>query len=534
MVRELEPPNAYFERGTSVAYDVVPPSWITADGVANHYGHNDPEGTASRAFVFPSLGPQDQVSRGPDIPTLTNFFGQHNHFRSNTFQWPRRGAPQVVLSVTRGQDDDATISISADSEAAIRRLSWREFRQLQVDFLDWLYDHTNCGFFVDCESRYTKEFKDQLIELWKAVLNTADFGTFADSHLNTGRAQPIHYTGTVGTVTSAITDMQATELVPNQKLAITWGDTGSYPGGNTIEESYSRITSGGRSELQIISETGMRLFPGPACRVAALPQDQNPTLSAHSKLPYPRNWGGLIAREFIPIYSYFDLRNPLLLTAGKNPGLSPGCPEILRKPPNHLFLLSPVSHVKPDFGPGTDDFAQFETEAIPGQLSDASGQLEIIAGQFLLVGCDTGIKDVEKEWRHLLEAAASRLPGGSAIKPSPRACGAYTSGLFAGKAFVEVRNHITVNGHPLDDGVLQGESIGQALATTVAFRLNQEAPPDTTAIVELLRTISASSSLASERKLRIRFHTTLSQVLNRADVWEGDEIHADPISQILH
>jgi hypothetical protein len=540
-----------------VTYEVVPPSWITSDGVAEHHGDNDPASTAPHAFVFPSLGPQDNVPKGPAIPTLTNFFERHNHFHSNTFQWLRRDRATVSISVNRSDEgkphhEDATITISANSEAAIRRLTWTEFQELQAGFLEWLFDHTNCGFFVSCESRYTEGFKGHLVTLWKAVLCTADFGTFAASHLNKGRTQLVQYIGSVPTVKSAYTDMQAAELVPNQKLAITWGDAGWYPGGNTIEESYSRISSGGRSELQIVSEEEsysrissagrselpfvpdprLRLFPSSTCRVAAFQPDLVPPPSDKAKLPFPKQWANLIADEILPIYSYFDLRNPLLLTNGKNPGLSPACPEVSRTPPKHLFLLSPVSHVKPDFGSGIDNFAQFETEAVPGRLSEASGQLQIIAGQFILVGCDKGIEDVKKEWRHLLESAAFRL--GSKITPSERACGDYLSGIFAGKAFVEVRNHVTVNGHPVEDGVLQGESIGQALATTLAFRLNEEAPPDTPAIVEVLRTISASSSRDGDTKLRIRFHTTLSQVLNQADVWEGDEIHGDSISQILH
>ena len=182
--------------GQTVSFEVVPPTWITPDGAPEHRGEREGSGPP-RAFIFPSLGPHEEVSTSPPIPLLTNFFGQHNRFRSAVFRWSS-GSGQIELAVDRRKDDsDARVAITPASETLIRRLSWEGFENLQAAFVDWLFDHTNCGFFTSCESRYTSEFNHHLITLWKSALTDGTLGEFASVNLNRPRPKGITYSGGV-------------------------------------------------------------------------------------------------------------------------------------------------------------------------------------------------------------------------------------------------------------------------------------------------------------------------------------------------
>lgn len=511
----------------TVTYEVVPPSWITPDGVAKHYGGDAMKGREARAFVFPSVGPQDNVSQGPVIPTLASFFARDNDFRSNTFRWPRSGTPQIVLSVTR-RLEDATIRISADSEAAIRRLSWMTFQRLQSDFVAWLFKHTNCGIFVDCESRFSKQFRRHLITLWTAVLSDATFGPFAAEHLNLSRPVGIAYSGTVTALQQegGSTGMFVTRLVPGQKLVVTWGNDNLYPSSD-LSKAYSRITSGGSSEFRVVSDGGMRVFPRDSCKMGPVFQ-QNSAPARDVLTPIPAEWTPLVNTEFVPVYNLFDLSSSVLLSKA---GAAVDCTGTAPAP-KYIFLLTPRAYLKADPGGPPADVAQFENEARAAlflQQSEGTARQDLLmlARQFFLVGCDSADpKIVEAEWNHLLEIGFNLLRKASG-DGSPRACGLYVNALFTGKSFIEVRNTYSMDGRLVEGGARNLETVGQVFAAGFAARINREGVPASPPLLEIFRMpdqrVSESTGATA---IRLRFYTTVSSILDQIYVSEGDEIHA--------
>lgn len=554
-------------------YDVVPPAWITPDGDSER-ADGDRDGHGSRAFVFPSLAPSDSVPI-PMHYEIQKFFQQHNHFHETVFTWSQGdGSNQAIEIKTSRHEADPLIDVDIDAASLgrIRKLDWERFRQLQRAFLSWLFKHSNCGWFSNCEDRFTDQFHNNLLSLWKdhvlgetvtlggtlpatggcvsndhvlsdqhpPVTPAATFECFSQAYLNPTSATKIEYSGTVAAIQEDPPPaMFATQIEPRQQLVVTWGNDNFYPGGAgvvpggvAVLNSYSRVSSGSRTELQIVSYNGMRLFPFGSCVTQSVAEKGNFAAPLQILLPWPLAWAGLIGRNFVPIYNLFDLHNSLLLTADgpPAPGDLPACPGNTRKASKYMFLLSPASYVKADAGPEKGDIAQFENEArdtfesVPIPVSKVE-DLKILARQFVIIGCDSADSDVLRgEWNRLIENAFA----GSF---SPGQCGDFVHGIFSGKSFVELRNHFSINGRPVD-GALNPESFGQAIATSFAAHLNWEAPPGSAPLVELLRSPDPERKLGAGT-IRIRFHTTMSQVLDQAYVFEGDEIYVGSISEIV-
>jgi hypothetical protein len=459
-----------FAQRTTVTYEVVPPIWITSDGVRQHLGEIDPGGMPPRAFVFPSLTANDPAPSPPSIPTFKDFFARHNHFRSNTFSWQSPVSGSVEMTVTRNQND-ATIDVNAKSEKVIRTLSLEEFLHLQSSFIGWLFDNTNCGFFVKCESRYSPDLKHNLIILWKKVLNDATFGPFSEKNLNLSDRFTMDYEGDnkylKGVQTR--TRMFARRLVPGQQLVVTWGNETLYPR-RDLTTAYSRITSGGTSEVSLVSDTSdgkIRLFPKGTCKMTPTFQIGD-TPGKNVLTPIPQQWTYLVNTEFVPVYNMGDLYSSFLLTKDVSspfykdilgykeildysqvgdadkptvenlvdvlndpahdmvnlpddkmkPGLrnletSSDCSEA--PAPKYLFLLAPSAYLKADPGGPPANTAQFENEARTAlYLTESPGTARedvlSLAREFFLIGCDSSDqKSINDEWDYLLEAGFNLL-----------------------------------------------------------------------------------------------------------------------------
>jgi hypothetical protein len=509
-------------------YAVVPSSWIT----------HDTSEDGKTAYVFPSLYGSYQAK---DLEfTLPNFFRANNRFRTpdTPFRWSSWSGEDVVLTVSRiGAQSDVGISAKASSISAIRRLGWEQFQHLQKAFRHWLCRRSVSWFFDDCESKFTN-LQGNLTKIWREhFLADAQFIQFADAYLNTAKPREILYDGSSGVFIHDATRMFATRVVPGQTLVVTWGNGNFYPPRAGLQ-GYSRITSGGQTELRVVADEGMRLYPAYACEMAAGPQNQE-TNANDGLLPFPPRWVSLFSREFLPVYNIFDLHNTTLLH--NSPLDPPACPDgINRTPPaapRYFFLLTPANYLKADAGTATADIARFENEArfvfLPNPSNaDDRDDINMLARQFLLIGCDSpDLSTLNREWSHILEAAFAALPNASLGGPiSDQACGGYVNGLFAGKSFVESRNHFSINGHPVEPEA-NPETLGEVLAKPpLAAHLNRVHPPDAHPLVEVVRLPDREPASGT---MRIRFYTTMKQVLDQAYVLEGDEIHADSISEDL-
>jgi len=58
--------------------------------------------------------------------------------------------------------------------------------------------------------------------------------------------------------------------------------------GDGIRASYSRITVGGQTELQVDDDNGMRLFPAGSCKMAGRAKKMR--LVQKRLLPFPKEW----------------------------------------------------------------------------------------------------------------------------------------------------------------------------------------------------------------------------------------------------
>jgi hypothetical protein len=513
--------------GQTLTLEVVPPTWITPDGVPEHRGEADAPGPP-RAFVFPSLGPHEQVGTAAVIPPLVNFFGPRNRFRSDTFRWQSGdGGGQIELAVERNNDDpDATISIKASSESSIRRLNWADFNLLQAAFVDWLFDHTNCGLLKNCESRYTSEFRHHLRTLWKSALAGATFGEFAVGHLNLSRPTEIAYSGDVQTLRqiSANTRMFLKPLVAGQQIVVTWGNDNFYPSAD-LSKAYSRITSGGSSEFRVVSAGGMRVFPRGSCSMEPVFQ-QSATPAKDVLTPIPPQWSELVNTEFVPVYNRFDLSSRVLLSQA---GAAADCTGA-QSAPQYLFLLTPGAYLKADPGGAVANTAQFENEArdLPAAVNIPRQNVQMLARQFFLFGCDSpDPKVVQDEWNHLIEIGFNKLRQSTTPPPAKRTCGNYVNALFAGRSFVEVRNSYSINGRLVESGARDLETLGQAFAEGFAARLNREGAIGSPPLVEVVRYPNQPTRDRTQATaIRLRFHTTVSEILDQVYIDEGDEIRA--------
>lgn len=182
---------------------------------------------------------------------------------------------------------------------------------------------------------------------------------------------------------------------------------------------------------------------------------------------------------------------------------------------------------------GPAAIAQFENEARPGfhGAISPSDQVNLLARQFVIMGCDS-TTEVNQEWSRFLEAAYAALAGSSEPATTTN-CSGYVHGVFSGKSFVEIRNHFSVNGHPFEEGALPSESIGNAVDATMGAHRNLEGRPGLGPVVELRRTLPAVKRSLRTRSIQIRFHTTMTGVLDHAGLLEGDEIYGGSISEIL-
>lgn len=523
---------------TTQTYEIVPPSWISPDGMPEHQGKSDSK-ESGIAYIFPSIPDAAPDSSGPGVAksepadpssptvaTLKGFFRPHTHFRQFTFQWPHREAPELTLVVER-QGDDAVVTMMPVSERALRKLSWERFENLQASYLDRLLDHTNCNWFGSCDNRFN-DINPQLISMWKILLSHATLSNFARDRLNLFGPRPLSYSGTIANVGRLQTAMFVTPLSPGQQIAVTWGNENYYPFGNQIQAGYSRIGSGGVTELRVIgNQDRMQLASLGSCNMDAVPQQGSvPADGLFTALP--KEWAAMVSHEFLPVYNRFDLSNAKLLTHSNAPA---GCAD--RSAPKYLYLLQPATYIKADPDDRDGDRSKFENEARSLFPGDPTVDFTLLAREFLIIGCDDGKPEaLEGEWNYLLDRAYSL----SNMMPTPgsRTCGPYVNALFSGKSFVEVRNSFSINGHPLDSGRSSLETVGQAFAAGFATRVDREGRSGTPPLLEVLRAPDRLSQVnTGATAIRLRFHTTVSSILDQVYVFQGDEIRAGFIPEDL-
>ena len=357
--------------GGSKQYDVIPTSWITYDGDRDH-AVNRAAKAESTAFVFPSLASGGLTDAMPTA-IFPNFFKPDNPFDEKVFGWSEfpDSKQSIQLKILRAKNA-ARIDIDIDSQSMsqIRQLTWKEFRQLQKAFRHWLFKKSDCGFFVDCESSFGDGFRDSLISLWKNnALERATYERFSGAYLG---ASPITYSGNYDVIKQDHPIMYATRIERRQQITITWGGENLYPVPTGIGDGYARATSAGHTDLRIVQDHGMRLFPAVPCGMQSFGQDSP---STGLLLPYRKEWASLLDRLFIPIYNIFDLHNRQLLTISQTrPSKPTDCPDNTAKAPPYLFLLSPGSYIKADVGPGGTTLVNLKTKralelrTLPGKV----------------------------------------------------------------------------------------------------------------------------------------------------------------------
>ena len=495
-------------------FDVVPPSWITADGRSLEMAAGSE--TAGVAFAFPSL-PAVRESRLPIHADLAGFFRPNSWFRDGTFvRLPASETEQPIEIRTARLDLNLVVDIDAASMAQILRLDWKRFQGLQAAYLAWLYAQSSC-WSVEC---FSNEAALQLRLLWRNhVLKEATFGRFAANYLNPPPPVPLK--------SKDGGNMFATRIYARQQLAITWGNQNLYairpPETATLDNSYSRITSGGTTRLQIVSDNGLRLFPTSSCRIRETSEGSAPA-NHKGTPPFPDSFKTMFGRWFMPIYNLFDLHNPRLLT-----GVSPKadrflCPDTTRAAAPYLFLLTPSYYVKPDT---VDEITGTETEARLSAKIDPTEEYLPLTRQFVLLACNVSDSSaVADEWKRMLNAASGSDPGHGR-------CGQYIHGLFAGKTFVELRNRFSIDGRLVEDGVLHFSTVGQALGPSLGTRANVEAAPGSGPLLDLWRASPWRENASNQRRVRVRFFTTMTDILDQAIVLEGDDIHVISISEML-
>jgi hypothetical protein len=510
-------------------FDIVPPGWITADGKSTGAGQTIESTTL--AFVFPSL-PAVRAARSPLHVDIPGFFRPNGWFKDGTFvRLPAAEAEQAIEIRTARLDQNLVVDIDAGSMAQLHRLDWDRFQGLQAAYLSWLYAQSSC-WSIEC---FSTGAVANLRVFWRAyVLKEATFSSFATNYLNTNRPVRITYTGgDSGISTAGLSPMYGSLVEPHQLLVITWGNQNLYPekpnAGTevSLENTYSRVTPGGSTRLQVVSDRGMRLFPSGTCSMAS-DAEKNPASDA-VMMPYPTKWRELVGTLFLPVYNLFDLRSATLLR-DKVASNQSGCQG--RAAPQHLFLLSPGSYLKPDVGGETSHTAQFEHEArVSSGITAPRDELKTLTRQFVLLACQSAnFADVKKEWNRFLETAYQKLVTGTTISGRTR-CGDFLHGVFAGKTFVELKNHFSINGQQIEESALNLQTIGQALGPSLGVRANMESLPGSQPLVTVWR-VSRHDQMRG-RRLHLRFYTTMNTVLNQGVVLEGDEIHAITISEAL-
>lgn len=510
-------------------FDVVPVSWLDGDGkiIAEE---------RVLAYVFPSLYAED--SAGPLHFSLVALFAPKNHFRGKKeFHWSVRSETPITITFQR-KGQDADVEIEDKSATEIRRLDWEQFQSLQSSFRSWLCDKsTGWNPFRDCRPLFN-DLHSALLQMWtQHILREATFNSFSSRYLNTTTPDLISYHGHNQAIIKAGTYMAVTRVVGGESLAITWGATNFYPA-KPPQLGYSRITSGATTDVRVIRNNGLRLFPVGTCEMAG-DSEKPDNGTFEGLLPFPPQWASLFATEFLPIYSLFDLHNSALLHVAKAPPSPAGCPDNARKAPPYLFLLAPMQYRKADVGL-EKDVARFESEARPEYVksptpAQSREDVNMLARQFILVGCDSlDLNTVNTEWDHLLEVAFKNLPNTPqepATVPAP--CGGYVNGVFAAKSFVELRHHYSINGQLLETGALNLQSLRDVIGGPFAAHLDRTSARDKGPLLEVMRSLDGGKTGQPTGVLRLRFYTTMSSVLDQAYIFEGDEIHVSRISEDL-
>lgn len=519
-------PAVYGFAGNLTTFDVVPPSWITADGKAD--ASQSDESDSATAYVFPSrLASDPRESKfTKHIPVVLG----KNGFQKGVYRF------QDIEIATHRFDADLVVEIEGTSLEKIHLLDWQAFRDLQAGYLSWLAWQSVCW----PSQCFTGNFEPNLRKFWKDdVLGAnAQFAAFASSHFDhespdivANRLAEIPYDTGAG-----VFSMWATRVYPGQELSVTWGNQNldvNYPptGGSTVGliNSYSRTTSGGNVRLRIVRDgQGVRLFPregddtrkfpATGCGAREVPEGSTSDQTAKVIMPYPGKLANQLGVSLLPIYNMFDLHNRRLLAAPTDL-TNPACPG---DAPPFLILLTPSQYTKADVNGG---IVQFETEA--QVTGDGTEEYKSLFRQFVILGCKSDkLQDVRDEWTRVMDIAAKGTSNSGK-------CGVFVHGVFLGKTFVERMTHVTFDGVPVEGGVASFTTIAQAVAFPLGVRMNMRSPPGGAPLLELWRTPIDQPDGADPKRLRLRFHTTMSGVLEKAIVLEGDDIHVRSISEVL-
>jgi hypothetical protein len=525
--------------------DIVPATWITADGREPQSGA---DANSSRgAYALPSLPPAGQTTGKIDKRELPNFFlSEDRAFEPRAFDWAAAEAPgsriRIAIGLEKTAPTAAFISVDSQSLSLIRRLDLQQLRELQNAFWADLESQNGCWFFRRCESDFGKDFRADLLSFWQdGVLRDAEVGAFANAQLQSEEGL-ISYSSTAIpkiAMLKAHTTMVVTPILPEELVAITWGASSLYPPSQerTLADSYSRNVSGGSSLLRVTSNAeGVGLFPRQQCNSNSLPQDKATDQATELFLPYPKEWARLLKELFIPVYNLFDLKSPRLLSSKTDTASLSNCRRDFTYA-KHLFLLSPGEYIKADMGGNADSFLQFENEA---RADSGSNDLkfernveQLLARQFLIMGCDSSrLEDVNLEWNRILENAHHDIPknnvDGAASQPG--ACGSFVHASFAGRGFVELRESVTVNGQLLEGeaGIPRGESLGEALVTYASLHGVIDLKSRLAKGLELVR---RSTSIPDVASLSLRFHAIDAAALDQIVLKQGDRIHADSLPE---
>ena len=505
-------------------HEVVPSAWITVAKNPKSVTPGNPD--SSRAFVFPSL---DRGQLSAELKAVTIgpvFLAGKDHFHHRHFVWTPHELPQatVDLELTRN-GTGLTVGIDQPSMTNIRMLRWDQYHHLQRAFTKWLLDHNGCWIFEDCANRFDPKFFDTLSGLWKdTVLADATFARFAGNSLNDSARRNFEVTYApdsgkgIPALTNAGIKMRATEIGTGEVLSITWGATTIYPAKTTgVTAGNVRPTMGGMSELQIHEWDGLHLFPPNTTAMTPVPEDPNASATNNS-LPFRAEWASLMSGSqpvFLPMNGLLDLHDARLLMS-RSPGNAAA----------HLFLLTPEWYIKPDAGPGPNGIAQYTTDARGKEVSKADAVAQLTR-RYLLIGCkDSGQACARNELMGLLDQAYGLTTGlaGDPGDPGVPAMPAYTTGVFTNDSAVELRHHVRLNGHR-EETAPAGETWGALVAPWMLSSMNHSSNPRSHALLEVHRTVRTGDSTEIRKLL---FYTTNYTVLNKAQVFEGDEFYGGP------
>jgi hypothetical protein len=511
-------------------YEVIPSSWITADGSPPHQQlyRRDAD-----AFIFPSLRGTDEAESVPDFETGGPFFTGESKFPQKAkFTARMKYEPKVEIDVARNPQNGATMRISGLTQ--LRNLTFDEVKDIQKQFRHWLLDQSGFCFLCDRADRFVN-LDNQLLRFWTGTaLVNATFEKFADQYLNQPKELDIEYeipvtalTPVPAPTTTPAPEKLAMKAIPVQQreeLSITWGATAVYPFPPNTLSWVSRMTVGGRTDLQIVrtKDLGLALLPRGTRKLSS--QDEKFVDTGAVMTPFPKGWSGLFGTLFVPIYGPLDLQNDRLLEyVGGEDNKNPTC----------LLLLSPLQYLRaePSSAKGSEDnqIHQFSADArrAPGTDQTSLG-VEQLARQFILIGLEKCDKDSgNSEFSRLLKAALlGAVPAGNK---------GWVMGVFANQTLVEVRRHIKVNDRYIEQSRSRldtwGNVVGSYLLPLLMDKKEDIFPQP---ILEVTRTNvgiardESSTPVDPARpveRLKFRFYSTEERLLDAAQIAEGDEFN---------